>query len=186
MSRYINQKGIAETVIVDKNGKNKNYTKWDAEYNGENANIIIDSNTNGKNSKYLIKLDNNDIADLLSIQPINRPLDQRLRSDFKSNRKCTPHFIEMKDNKLVSSKIDNKKLTHISSPIYSEEFVIPNKKTKHTKRQRRRNHNQNHKTFYIEKKYKSLPSRKHKKKIKYKSLPSRKHKKIKKYTLSHS
>ena len=165
MSGYINQKGIAETVIVNKNGKNKNFTKWDAEYNGENANIVIDTNTNGNNSKYLIQLDNNDIADLLSVEPVNRPLDLRLKTDFKSKRKCTPHYIEMKDNKLVSSN-ENKNITHISSPIYGEEFLILNKK-KHTKRQKRKNHKKKNKNNYIEKKYKSSPSRKHKKLSKY-------------------
>ena len=41
MNMYIANKGKTQTVIYDNNGKHVNQLGWKADYNGENANILL-------------------------------------------------------------------------------------------------------------------------------------------------
>ena len=160
MNSYINQRGIAETIIVDEKGRNNNFTKWNAAYNGEKANIMIDNKNNDVSSKIYMELDNNDIAELLSIPHINQPLEQRLKQDWKSKKKCNPKLIGFNEKKFVPIKLDNKILTHISSPLYNEHFIIPNSKTRSSNRKKRTNSKKYKSNILIKKKYKSDLSKK--------------------------
>jgi hypothetical protein len=165
MSAYISQKGTAETVVIDKNNtyktKNKNSTKWNAEYDGENANILIDTNTNGHKSKYLIQLDSDEIADLFSVPSVNKPLDIRLKEDFQksriSSRSNTSHTPLMIDHSLNPDKIKDSIYTHISSPSYGEEFIIPVS----IHNPRRKTRRKKHRTYRVKRHTKYTPHRRH-------------------------
>ena len=82
MSTHIQNYGFTKTFIKDNNRKIKNEIKWIGDYDGKNANIQLDINDNGKKEFVSMKLDNNDLIQLLGIQPVEVPLEQRLSNDF--------------------------------------------------------------------------------------------------------
>lgn len=83
---YIKNKGISQTVFHDNHHNQlKNEIKWNAKYDGERANINLAMNDNGKKNKYRVQLNNEDLANLLSIPAVNKPLESRLKDDFMSD-----------------------------------------------------------------------------------------------------
>ena len=74
--------GFAKTIINKNNKKTKNEIMWNGDYNGNIANIEVNMNDNGHREIVKMKLDNNDILNILGVQPINIPLEQRLQTDF--------------------------------------------------------------------------------------------------------
>lgn len=83
---YIKNKGISQTVFQDNHHNQvKNEIKWNAKYDGKRANISLDMNDNGKKNKYRVQLNNEDLANLLSIPAVNKPLETRLKDDFMSD-----------------------------------------------------------------------------------------------------
>jgi hypothetical protein len=125
---FVKNKGITETIISENNRVKVNQTKWEADYDGSDANILIDSNTNGRHEVVNIQLDNRDLANLLSIPSIDTPIDKRLTQDFYRkhkrdkirNRTPTPYIVEIDD--LQTDKLPTP-ITHISSPLPDEEFL---------------------------------------------------------------
>lgn len=120
----IQNKGITETIINDNNQLHINTTNWDSNYDGNTANILLDTSTNGKHTVYTIQLDNQDLANLLNIDSDDITLDKRLIKDFKKhnkikNRTQTPYIIEFdKHNDLTPAH------THLSSPLPNENLII--------------------------------------------------------------
>ena len=83
MTAYIKNKGIAQTYFQEGHHRKKaNEIKWNAKYDGDFANIKVDINNNGKKNKYRMQLNNEDLANILSIPAVNQSLDQRLQNDF--------------------------------------------------------------------------------------------------------
>jgi len=83
MTAYIKNKGITQTYFQDSHHKKKaNEIKWNAKYDGNLANIKVDVNNNGKKDKYRVQLNNEDLANILSVPAVNQPLEQRLQNDF--------------------------------------------------------------------------------------------------------
>ena len=84
---YIKNSGITKTLIhSNNNNKNEiNEIKWDADYDGNVANISLDFNNNGM-SHYDMKFDNEDLANILNVPTINIPLEKRLKRDFITPR----------------------------------------------------------------------------------------------------
>jgi hypothetical protein len=85
MATYIKNKGVTQTVFSNNNHKLRNEIKWNAAYDGDHANIKVDLNDNGKKNKYRMQLNNQDLANLLSIPAVNKPLESRLQQDFLSD-----------------------------------------------------------------------------------------------------
>lgn len=77
----IKNKGITQTIVRNK----VNEFAWDAQYDGNVANIVINSNNNGDKENYQIQLDNIDLANLLSIPSVNSLIDKRLMNDYRRN-----------------------------------------------------------------------------------------------------
>jgi hypothetical protein len=85
MATYIKNKGMTQTVFSNNNHKTSNEIKWNAAYDGDHANIKVELNDNGTKNKYRMQLDNQDLANLLSIPAVNKPLETRLQQDFLSD-----------------------------------------------------------------------------------------------------
>jgi hypothetical protein len=85
MTTYIKNKGVTQTVFSNNNHKTRNEIKWNAAYDGDHANIKVDLNDNGKKNKYRMQLNNRDLANLLNIPSVNKPLESRLHQDFLSD-----------------------------------------------------------------------------------------------------
>ena len=113
MTAYIKNKGIAQTFFQDNHhNKSKNEIKWNADYDGNNANIKVDLNDNGKKNKYRMQLNNQDLANLLSIPMVNKPLDSRLKDDFLSDY----DFLDEEDVALLNSPIPEPALFRLNIP----------------------------------------------------------------------
>ena len=83
MTTYIKNKGVVQTFFEDgKHHKKENEVKWNADYNGNRAKINVNVKDNGKKHKYQYKLNNSDLAKLLSIPATKQPVEQRLEQDF--------------------------------------------------------------------------------------------------------
>jgi len=82
MSTYIQNYGFTKTYITDNNKKLKNEIKWMGDYDGDKANILLDINNNGNRDFFNMQLDNNDLINILGIQPVEMSLEKRLTNDF--------------------------------------------------------------------------------------------------------
>jgi len=195
LDTYIKNKGITKTIIHD-NLNNDNITdineiKWDAEYDGDIANIDLDINTNGQNKHYNFKVDNDDLDNILNVSSIDLLIDKRLIQDFKKKKIYNykePQIIEIDNNSLMPFKDSNYNLpfkkelsenlinetkqnnhkTHISSPLSNEEIIIPLTIDRNSAsnsyeltQKKRHKHPRTHKTHKI---YKHSISSKHKNK----------------------
>lgn len=82
MTTYVENYGFTKTVIKNNKHKFKNEMKWVSDYDGDQANINLDINENGVKKNVTMTLNNNELMDLLGIQPVETPLEQRLSMDF--------------------------------------------------------------------------------------------------------
>ena len=108
LNTFIKNKGYTKTIIHDHNKNKVNELNWDADYDGDNANILLTSTSNGKKKKFGIQLDNNDLANLLNIPSVNMPLHKRLKEDFI--KKPYPKLLQ------IQLPQEDTELTDIESP----------------------------------------------------------------------
>ncbi len=80
--RYIKNKGVTKLVIKNNSKKDEKTFKWNVDYDGDEADIELDIKDNRNKKHYNWKLDNDDLAKLLNVPSIEKPIDQRLRDDF--------------------------------------------------------------------------------------------------------
>lgn len=122
LNNYVKTRGIASTIVRENNHSQINETKWDADYDGDVANIVVDTNNDGKLNHYKISLDNEDLANILTLPSVNVPLEQRLQMDYGSERvgRVEPMRIELPSNSSTHSAS-----SRISSPGINEELVVP-------------------------------------------------------------
>ena len=126
MSSYIQNYGFTKTLFQN-NGQNisQNEIKWQGNYDGKIANIDVNiDNDDGSTEFVSMQLDNNDLRQLLGIQPVEIPLEKRLMNDFLSY----------------------KQPMHMPMPIALEGALIKRKKSRrhrkkhHKRRKTRRSH----------------------------------------------
>ena len=82
MSSYIQNYGFTKTLIKNNNKKVKNEIMWMGDYDGDKANIHVDINDNGTKDHISMQLNNEDLMNILGIQPVEVPLEERLSLDF--------------------------------------------------------------------------------------------------------
>lgn len=81
--KFINNKGVIQTRFQHNNSPEQvNEMKWNANYDGKKAIVKLDTINKGKKKNYRINLNNKELAKLLSIPPVNMPLEDRLTNDF--------------------------------------------------------------------------------------------------------
>ena len=97
LNTYIKNRGLTQTLINNNNQRQFNQIDWDADYDGQNATISLNSNTNGKQNHFDIKLDNEDLANMLNVPSVSMPIDKRLQMDFDnpSFRREEPLFLRI-------------------------------------------------------------------------------------------
>ena len=150
LDTYIKNRGMTKTIVHNNNRNTINETNWDADYDGDVANVSLDLTKNGRNKHLDFKFTNDDLANMLSIPSVNQPIHKRLKMDFrKPESSFEKIFLELEpessdsdsssdldlenidmntifDNNPVSSSSPIQKLlTHISSPKSNEEFIMP-------------------------------------------------------------
>ena len=188
LNTYIKNRGMTKTIILDNNHNHVNQINWDADYDGDMANISIDSDSNGKSKHFKIKLDNNDLANLLNIQSVNIPIDKRLKMDFdEPEYAAEPYFIELPTpaleprqpiieepdtsiEELIDRRISSPKSDEIFLPLSIDTKAMDKHTRTHKKRHKR---NKTHVTHKLIKKTKSKSTRSKSSKSKTKSKTSR-------------
>jgi hypothetical protein len=136
LNTFIKNQGVTKTIIHDNNRNYVNMTNWDADYDGNVANISINTNTDGANNYAEFSLTNDDLANILNVQSVNTPIHMRLKNDFEEPYyRKDPYFLELPTPEVdsvpprpVQEIVDR----HISSPLPGEELILPlnlNKKT---------------------------------------------------------
>lgn len=104
--------GFTKTLI-QKNGRySGNEMKWQGNYDGNIANIDININDNGFGKHIIMSLDNNDLAKLLGVQPVNIPLEQRLMNDFLTRDKKAKRHSRISKRHSRKSKQHSRKSYH--------------------------------------------------------------------------
>ena len=83
MTTYIQNYGFTKTLINNNNNNVlNNEIKWEGIYDGSKADIYVDINDNGKKEIIKMKLNNDEIKQLLGISSVEIPLEERLTNDF--------------------------------------------------------------------------------------------------------
>jgi hypothetical protein len=82
---YFESKGEALSVFKINGKETTQSAEWDVNYDGDLANIKLDTDTNGKKEHKKIKLTNDDINAMLSVPSHDLSLESRLETDFLSS-----------------------------------------------------------------------------------------------------
>jgi hypothetical protein len=178
LDTFIKSKGVTKTIIHNNNKNYSNEMNWDADYDGEKANISLNIDANGKKEHMEIKMNSDELAEILNIPSDNTLLDKRLYNDFLSKRpkkeykiielpkdsyekyKKMVHFADdnvINDMNDINDINDNDIYTHISSPEPQQEIILPLviKDSKRRKRNRSHKKVRSHGSYKI---YKKLPN----------------------------
>jgi hypothetical protein len=142
LNTYIKNVGSTQTMIGNRCQNHIEEVNWNADYDGNEANILIRTNNDGNKHKYHFNLDNDDLANLLNIDSVNIPIHKRLKADFKKpvfRHDPNIYRIEIprsdiykRDSSSVSEDSQLSELLNssspnsfLSSPSPNEEFVVP-------------------------------------------------------------
>jgi hypothetical protein len=83
LDTYIKNRGMTKTIVHNNNRNTINETNWDADYDGNVANVSLDLTKNGRNKHLDFKFTNDDLANLLTIPSVKQPIHKRIKMDFK-------------------------------------------------------------------------------------------------------
>ena len=86
LNTYIKNRGSTKTIIHNNNHNAVNQLEWDADYDGNVANISVDLINNGNVGHYDVKLNNDDLAKILNVNSVKSPIHKRLKNDFKKGQ----------------------------------------------------------------------------------------------------
>lgn len=129
LNTYIKNRGITKTIIHDNGNKHSKQIYWDADYDGDRANISVNTDTDGKRDHFDISLSNEDLANILNVESINMPLEKRLEYDFREpSYSKEPYYIELPAPEIEARKprtVEELLSKHISSPLSNEELIVP-------------------------------------------------------------
>ena len=82
---YLSNGSAEVEYIYNGNQMKFNKTSWSGEYDGREGNLDIEVEENGHLKKTHIDFTNKDLANLLNIKSVEKPLYQRLKNDFLPN-----------------------------------------------------------------------------------------------------
>ena len=123
LNTYIKNRGITQTLINNNNQKQFNQINWDADYDGQNANISVTSDTDGNKNHFDVKLDNEDLANMLNIPSVSTPIHKRLQMDFDDSFRREPQLLQIEIPDLKTPHVSPRKpsyLVETKSPLVEE------------------------------------------------------------------
>jgi hypothetical protein len=82
---YIQNFGSTKTRIKTKNKQSEREIKWLGDYDGEEAKLQLDVINDNQRKVYNIKMNNEQLSQLLGVHPVNIPLEDRIRNDLLVN-----------------------------------------------------------------------------------------------------
>jgi hypothetical protein len=95
LDTFIKNKGITKTIIHNNNKNYYNEINWDADYDGEKANLSLDIDDNGTKGHMEMTMNNDELAEILNIPSENKRLEKRLYDDFLSKHSKNDHLDKM-------------------------------------------------------------------------------------------
>ena len=166
LNTYIKNRGLTQTIVHTNNHDQFNELNWDANYDGNLANISVMSNMDGNKKHYNVTLDNEDLANMLNVPSIGMPIDKRLQMDFvKPSFRNDPKILQIELPDLKTPDFlqrepyfvndDKSKTLGLESSIPSsylsshpEELLLPiTIDDKYTLTQKRRHNKKTHKAY---------------------------------------
>ena len=124
LNTYIKNRGITQTLINNNNQKQFNQINWDADYDGQNANISVTSDTDGNKNHFDITLDNEDLANMLNIPSISTPIDKRLQMDFDESFRREPRILQIEIPDLKTPSVTPRKPSYLVEEPETDEETI--------------------------------------------------------------
>jgi hypothetical protein len=121
---YIQNFGSTKTLINNNNKHHEQELKWMGDYDGSEAKLQLDiiNNDNDKENRkvYNFKLNNDQLGQLLGMNPVNRPIDERIRMDFLSDDNDGNPNMELNPNvnKIVIGAPNEMSITPEDLPIF--------------------------------------------------------------------
>jgi hypothetical protein len=141
--------GSTQSVLI-KNGKAKtNGVQWNANYDGDIANVDLKLNDNGRENHYKVEMTNDELENIANMlvepRPVNKPIHNRLLEDFDENNmfnnmespmiieldNINPYYTQPKTHTTYNTHKTHKThkprsnfLTHISSPNSFDDLKI--------------------------------------------------------------
>ena len=125
---HINNTGSTNVMYTQGNRPPKKTTfKWDGKYDGKNANIHMDLNVNGKNTKSNIKLSNKDLMKILSANVVDKPINQRLESFDEDVSNIYSSSMPMSSHPILILEQEPQMIMATSSnvPVFVNEMPMP-------------------------------------------------------------
>jgi hypothetical protein len=113
LNTYIKNRGITQTLVNNNNQKQFNQINWDADYDGQNANISVTSDTDGNKNHFDIKLDNEDLANMLNIPSVSTPIDKRLQIDFDDSFRREPQILQIEIPHIKTPHVSPRKPSYL-------------------------------------------------------------------------
>jgi hypothetical protein len=86
MTSYIQNYGFTKTMIQDNEQIKQNVIQWKGNYDGNIANINVGINDNGNTEIISMQLTNDDLFQLLGVQPVQMSLEKRILNDYLSDK----------------------------------------------------------------------------------------------------
>ena len=124
LNTYIKNRGITQTLINNNNQKQFNQINWDADYDGQNANISVTSDTDGNKNHFDVKLDNEDLANMLNIPSVSTPIDKRLQMDFDDSFRREPQLLQIEIPDLKTPHVSPRKPSYLLEEPETDEQSI--------------------------------------------------------------
>lgn len=93
MMNYIENYGYTNTIINKNNKKSNVSMEWTGNYDGNIADLTVKLNNNGSEKMIDLKLDNEDLINLLNIPSQQVPLHERISHDIVNQQPL--HIIEL-------------------------------------------------------------------------------------------
>jgi hypothetical protein len=78
----IQNRGMSQTISSINGKQHVDQIKWDAGFDGENADVSFDLMKDGKTRHFNVQLDKDALAKMLNIKTVNKPIEKRLLSTF--------------------------------------------------------------------------------------------------------
>jgi hypothetical protein len=81
----IQNRGMSQTISSINGKQHVDQIKWDAGFDGENADVSFDLMKDGKMGHFNVQLDKDALAKMLNIKTVNKPIEKRLLSTFSKS-----------------------------------------------------------------------------------------------------
>ena len=135
MSTRIQNYGFTKTYLQENNKKRENSIKWIGDYDGNMAKVQLDINDNGHKEVVNMKLNNNELMNLLGVQPVQIPLEERLVNDFLSDDAFVQSVIPIK--KPTNTRRNKRRNQVAVDSFLGTEITKSRRRNKQSRRRRR-------------------------------------------------